>query len=188
MDVALESVLKSFQIASDKRDPSSTGHETRTALLCARLGRAIGLPEEDLFWLDVAARLHDVGKVMGIGGSIVNKPTQLTDAEMQQMKFHPAMGVQIVAPLGLDPRVNAAILHHHENWDGTGYPSELRGEDIPLFARIVRICDTYDSITVERSYRKPLTVPGAMMVLQTYAHNFDLRLLEAFLGLDLEGL
>lgn len=188
MDIPLENVLKMISIASDKRDPYARNHEERTAKLCARLGRAIGLSGDDLYWLDVAARVHDIGKVFGVTSTITNKPARLTDGEYLQMQYHCAMGAHILAPLDLDPRVNSAVLHHHENWDGSGYPSELQGEDIPLFARVIRICDVYDSVIEERVYRKTMSRDDALLLMQTYRNHFDPVLLHAFTGLDLGDL
>lgn len=186
--ISLENVLKAISTASEMRDPYVRRHQDRTAALCGKLGRAIGLGEEDLYYLDVAAHVHDIGKVMGIQGAITNKPGQLTEAEYLQMQFHPALGARILAPLGLDPRVVSAVLHHHEKWDGSGYPQELRGEEIPLFARIINICDTYDAIVTERVYRKTKTPAQALEVLQTYAYHFDPKLLKIFMEMDIESL
>ncbi len=111
-------------------------------------------PEDKLTALSYAALLHDIGKIT-INDFVLNKPTMLNEVERVMLEKHTVMGHTLISPLGLDPLIAAVILHHHENYDGTGYPSGLKGEQIPLAARIVKMVDVYDALTSNRPYRIP---------------------------------
>jgi ribonuclease P protein subunit RPR2 len=130
--------------------------------MAIRLARAAlhqdALPSEAL---EAAFLLHDVGKI-GIPESILNKPDRLTDTERQVLNTHPILGERIVAPLGFPAVVGQVIRHHHERWDGTGYPDGLAGDKIPAAARIFQIADSIDAMTSIRPYRLPITFPEAV--------------------------
>lgn len=167
--------------AVDARDHNTFGHSGRVAALCVSLGYALGLPPKRVDNLSSAALLHDVGK-LSVSDDVLRKVKDLTSAEWQEVKKHPEHGVRIVERIPQLAPILPAILHHHERFDGTGYPSGTRGKDIPLEARIIAIIDAYDTMTTVRSYRNGiLTQAEAVAELRSCAGTqFDPELVEAF--------
>jgi putative nucleotidyltransferase with HDIG domain len=132
--------------------PDTYAHSVRVARYAALLGKQ--MPRLRGAWeemLTLAALLHDVGK-MAISPAILDKATPLTEEEWMEITLHPLLGEQALAALQLDHQIRAAILEHHEKWDGSGYPYQKRAEQIHLFARILAVCDVYDAMTSERAY------------------------------------
>lgn len=146
------SVLSSLAQAMEKRDIGTYGHCRRVSHYSAMIACAMGLNEREKADLDAAGMLHDIGKI-GISDFILGKKGTLNGAEVQTVKSHPQKGVEILKPLPQFKGILPAILHHHENYDGSGYPCGLSGEDIPLHARIISVADTYDAILSDRPYR-----------------------------------
>ena len=136
----------------DARDAYTAGHSRRVHELSMAIGEELGLEDEELGTLAKAALYHDVGKT-AIPDEILLKPTTLTQAEWALMRRHSDEGARMVAAAGIDDETVAAIRHHHEHWDGTGYPHGLEREDIPLAARIVHVADALDSMLTTRVYR-----------------------------------
>jgi HD-GYP domain-containing protein (c-di-GMP phosphodiesterase class II) len=134
----------------------------------------------------IGALLHDIGKI-GIADSVLQKPGRLTDEEFDIVKQHPVIGRRILEGVGgLAPYIDAVELHH-ENWDGTGYPKGQSGEETPVDARIIHVCDAYDAMTTSRSYRRGMTHVQATRQLITYAGTqFDPRIVELFASLPRE--
>jgi HD-GYP domain-containing protein (c-di-GMP phosphodiesterase class II) len=125
--------------------------------------------------------LHDIGKI-GVRDSILNKPGPLTAAEYEIVKKHPAIGDSIVSELGLSPEERSIIRHHHERWDGAGYPDGLAGNDIPLLARIVSVVDAFDAMTSERAYRHAMSREESLAeLLRNRGRQFDPSALDAFM-------
>jgi putative two-component system response regulator len=153
-----EAILFSLAKAVEQRDEQTAGHCERLAFISVALGVAIGLERANLVALYRGGYLHDVGKV-GIPDSILFKPGKLTADEWKVMRSHPARGEEICRPLQSLKPVLPIIRHHHEKWDGTGYPDGLRGEQIPLLARILQVADIYDALTSPRPY-KPAYLPA----------------------------
>jgi putative nucleotidyltransferase with HDIG domain len=143
-------------------------HGLRVAALSERIGRALGLSlrERDALW--IGARMHDIGKV-GVRKSILEKSGPLTRRERAAMERHPVHGEEIARRLGAPQEARLIVRHHHERWDGTGYPDGLRGEAIPLLARIVAVADAYDAVTHDRPYRTHLPHAAAMRELERRA-------------------
>ena len=135
-----------------RRDPVDPGHPPRVARLALRLGRCAGLDREQLRALACAALLHDVGKLL-LPASLFTARRALTPPERLRVQQHPVIGARLAAAAGCDPVVVDAIRHHHEAWDGTGYPDQLAGEATPLLARILAIVDVYDALSSPRPYR-----------------------------------
>lgn len=158
-----ECILFSLAKAVEQRDAQTAGHCERLAFLSVALGVAIGLAREELVALYRGGYLHDVGKV-GIPDSILFKPGKLDAGEWVIMRSHPARGEEICRPLESLKPVLPIIRHHHERWDGSGYPDGLRGEQIPMLARILQMADIYDALTSPRPY-KPAYAPDKAIEL-----------------------
>jgi putative nucleotidyltransferase with HDIG domain len=149
----LELMVKSLEA----RDAYTSGHSRRVQHYSTMIARAIGLTERQIEHVSRAALLHDVGKIHEKYAPILSKDDKLTAEEWATMKEHPVDGAELVATMSKLRDVVPSIRHHHENWDGTGYPDGLAGELIPLASRIIRFADTIDAMTTERPYRAPLT-------------------------------
>jgi putative two-component system response regulator len=177
-----EAAFVTLALTIEARDPLTNGHCERLAHHAVRLGREIGLGAEDLDALHRGGYLHDVGKV-GIPDAVLLKAGPLTPDEFELMKRHPEIGDALCAPLQSLRRVRPIIRSHHERLDGSGYPSGLRGDDVPLIAQIVGIVDVFDALTSERPYRKANSVEDTARYLLDEADRgkFDRRLVEAFI-------
>ncbi|MNR93282.1 Cyclic di-GMP phosphodiesterase response regulator RpfG [compost metagenome] len=178
----LESISRFIDGIMRGRDPDLADHMQRLDAKAAEFGRYIGLTETEASLLGIGAGIHDIGKLC-INEHVLNKPTRLTPAEFSYIKHHPVAGYQLLEPLEIDQRVAECVLHHHENYDGSGYPHGLAGEDIPLFARIVRILDSYDAITMNRPYHKGRSPTEALALLDKDQAFYDPALLESFSSL-----
>lgn len=150
-------LLSSIMATMFERSQETEEHAERIAVLSKMIGGRLGLPQRSLNELELLSMLHDIGKV-GIDDSILNKPGKLNRSEWKAMQRHPEIGYRIaMTSPELEP-IAEYILSHHERWDGTGYPRGLKGEEIPLLARILAVVDAYDAMTEDRVYRKALTV------------------------------
>lgn len=182
---------KALASALELKDTYTGGHAERVTAMAMRLARVAmlegALPSEAL---EAGFLLHDVGKI-GIPESILNKPAGLTDTERRVLQTHPILGEKVVAPLGFPECVRQVIRHHHERWDGKGYPDGLSGTDIPASARLFSIADVLDAMTSVRPYRKPVTFEAAVAEILDHAGSqFDPYLCElveeTFLGVRAE--
>jgi HD-GYP domain-containing protein (c-di-GMP phosphodiesterase class II) len=161
------------------RDPYTRGHANRVSRLGVLIGKEMGLEGDALLDLEYGGILHDVGKI-GIRDHILLKPSQLTDQEMQIMRSHPEHGRRILSGVSYLKPIVPIVLHHHEWWDGKGYPAGLAGEDIPLGARIIAVVDTYDALVTDRPYQKGRTPAEAKVILEKLrGRQFDPRVLDA---------
>lgn len=178
----LEELAASLAGAIDAKDPYTKGHSTSVSKYAEALARALNMPEAEVQRIKVGALLHDVGKI-GIPESILKKPTQLSDEEWEIMKQHPTIGAEKVlmqneALKDLMPMVK----YHHEHIDGSGYPCRLKGDEIPLEARIVAVADTYHALISDRPYRKGMGVEKACEILQAGAGTmWDAELVRKFI-------
>jgi diguanylate cyclase (GGDEF)-like protein/putative nucleotidyltransferase with HDIG domain len=164
--------------AVDARDVYTGSHSQRVAELAAGVARRLGLPEEDVELTRLAASLHDLGK-LAIPEEILRKPGPLTEPERMVLERHPQIGFRMLESLGIDP-VAHWVLHHHERWDGSGYPDGLPGEQIPLGARIIFVADAFDAMTSERVYRRRVTPEQAIAELRRCAGSqFDPVIVDA---------
>jgi putative two-component system response regulator len=161
------------------RDAHGNSHGQHVTRLASALGREAGLPSNELVQLEQAATIHDVGKIT-ISDFVVNKSGRLTEAERIMIQQHTILGHRLIEPLDLSPLVMDVILSHHENYDGSGYPHKLVGEDTPLAARIVRIADTYDALTSNRGYRPAFTRKKAFGEMERTTNCYDPTLLKIF--------
>lgn len=146
-------VVRAFTSAIDAKDPYTCGHSDRVARIAVRLAQTLHCDGKSLTSLYMAGLLHDIGKI-GIDDNVLRKPGRLTDAEFEHIKLHPELGYKILADLRQLSHAFPVVLHHHEQWNGKGYPHGLAGENIPLAARIVAVADAYDAMTSDRPYRK----------------------------------
>ena len=160
-----ESVLFSLARSIEGKDPYTHGHCERLAEYSARLGEHLQLPEEQLIALRRAGVVHDVGKI-AVPDAILLKPGRLTAEEWTLIKEHPVVGERICAPLKSFRMVLPIIRHHHEKFDGSGYPDGLRGEAIPVTARVLQVVDVYDALTTERPYKKAFSVTEALQTMR----------------------
>jgi putative two-component system response regulator len=160
-----ESVLFSLARSIEGKDPYTHGHCERLAEYSSRLGRQLGLPEDHITALRRAGVVHDVGKV-AVPDAILLKPGRLTEEEWKIMREHPAVGERICAPLKSFRLVLPIIRHHHEKLDGSGYPDGLRGDAIPVAARVLQIIDVYDALTTDRPYRRAFSITDALQTMK----------------------
>jgi putative nucleotidyltransferase with HDIG domain len=164
--------------ALDERDNSTAEHSQRVSDLAVSLGGKLGMGDEELYALRLAALLHDVGKI-GIRDSILLKEGKLDDEEMGIMKEHPGKGAQILSAISDLSGIVSAVLHHHENYDGTGYPNGLKGDAIPIHARIIRVADAWDAMTTDRPYRPGMPKEVARKHFSDFAgRNYDPKITE----------
>ncbi|MBI5442789.1 MAG: response regulator, partial [Deltaproteobacteria bacterium] len=154
-------VLRTMVNVLEQRDSYTAGHSRRVTEIAVAIAARLELPEEDVRTLRLAGLIHDVGKI-GIEDTILRKPGRLTPEEFATIRTHPDRGVQIIEPLDFLRAALPIVRHHHECFDGSGYPAGLAGEEIPLGARIVAIADTYDAITSSRAYRPALSQEAAL--------------------------
>jgi putative two-component system response regulator len=160
-----ESVLFSLARSIEGKDPYTHGHCERLAEYSARLGEHLQLPEEQLIALRRAGVVHDVGKI-AVPDAILLKPGRLTAEEWTLIKEHPVVGERICAPLKSFRLVLPIIRHHHEKLDGSGYPDGLRGDAIPVTARVLQIVDVYDALTTDRPYKKAFPIVDALQTMK----------------------
>ncbi len=178
------SVLASLAQAMEKRDIGTFGHSRRVSYISRLIAAALDMAEEERTDLKTAALLHDIGKI-GISDFILGKEGPLTEAERAVIRSHPQKGVEILSPLKQYDRILPSILHHHENFDGSGYPHGISGERIPLHARIIAVADTYDAILSARPYRSAADHGHAIAELLAYAGTqFDPVIVDAFVRAD----
>jgi diguanylate cyclase (GGDEF)-like protein len=165
--------------AVDARDAYTGSHSARVSAMAGRVAARLGLDDETIELTRLAASLHDVGK-LAIPEELLRKPSGLTDSERLVLQRHPQIGFRMLDGLGVDP-VAEWVLHHHERWDGGGYPSGLSGDSIPLGARIIFVADAFDAMTSERVYRDKLSDEEALEEIQRCAGaQFDPDVVDAF--------
>src|SRR5215213_5549221 len=172
--------VESLAIAIDAKDQTTHGHVRRTRLYATELGKLLRVTREEMSALEAGALLHDIGK-LAVPEYILNKPDKLTAAEFEKMKVHPTVGADIVGRIGFPFPVEEVVRHHHERWDGKGYPRGLRGEEIPLAARIISVVDFYDSTRCDRPYRAGMSRDESLALLRREsALSFDPLVVETF--------
>ena len=173
--------IRALAAAIDAKDPYTRGHSERVARYSSLVAKQMGLPTEDIRRVRLSALLHDVGKI-GIDDKILRKPTALTEEEFEIMKTHPAKGAAIMEVIPQLRDVIPGMKHHHERWEGGGYPDGLAGENIPLQARIVSVADTFDAMTTTRPYQRAMDIRFVFQRLRDLSGNrFDPAIVEALI-------
>jgi HD-GYP domain-containing protein (c-di-GMP phosphodiesterase class II) len=181
------SVICAMNQLLDLKDLNTGVHSTRLAEWAVRIGRDLGLDNDTLRDLEAAAILHDIGKV-GVPDAILRKPAKLTDVEYAVIKKHPEYGWAVLRAVPGFERVSLFVLHHHEAYDGRGYPAGLRGEEIPIGSRIVSVMDSFDAMVSSRPYRKGLPLDEAIRRLEAdTGKQFDPIVTPKFIALARSG-
>ncbi len=177
--------LEALSASIDAKDPYTCGHSERVAYLSAQIAQAHGLEERDVERIRIAGLIHDIGKI-GVPESVLCKPGKLTDEEYAQIKKHPEIGYQIVKDIPLLDHTLPGILHHHERYDGRGYPAGLIGDLIPLMARIIGLADAFDAMSSTRTYRAAMDREAVLGEIRNGAGTqFDPELVTVFSSIDL---
>jgi HD-GYP domain-containing protein (c-di-GMP phosphodiesterase class II) len=177
-----EITIKTLLNALRCKDDYTWGHSLRVAYFCVSVGKEMGFSPEEIYELEVSALFHDIGKI-GVPDAVLLKPSRLTEEEFLEMKLHPSKSYQILQDFPVFHKMAVNAKHHHERFDGRGYPDGLKGEAIPLFARIILIADTFDAMTSTRPYRKGLPFETAFAELREFAGSqFDANIVEHFIS------
>ena len=181
--------IRAIAATIDAKDGYTHRHSERVGALARRLAAEIGLGRDEQETAELSALLHDLGKI-AVPDSILNKPTHLTSEEFEEMKKHPLHGASILSNIQSSAvsAVIPGVRYHHEWWDGTGYPEGLRGEEIPLLARVLGVADFLDALTSSRSYRQPVATEAAVRLLQEGSGtHFDPAIVDAAMRLHARG-
>lgn len=170
--------------ALEAKDFYTRGHSQRVTMYSVAIGKSMQLPEERIELLRQAAVLHDLGKI-GVREEILNKPGKLTEEEFKEITLHPEVAIRILEPIPFFRPLLPAILHHHERFDGRGYPRGLAGNDVPLESRIMAVADTFDAMTSTRAYRKALSLEAANAeILRCSGAQFDPEIVPYFMEMQ----
>lgn len=175
--------IQTLRYTVEAKDSYTRGHSDRVSEFSVLIGKYMGLSEDDLKTLRIGGLFHDIGKI-GVPDSILLKTAKLTDDEYSEIKNHPTIGAHILSTASTFQNLIPIVKHHHEKYDGTGYPSKLKGEDIPFFARIAAVADTFDAMTSKRTYRDalPLDVVSAE-IERCKGTQFDPKIADVFLDI-----
>ena len=175
--------IETLRYTVEAKDPYTKGHSDRVSEYSVLIGKYLGLSDEDLHTLKIGGLFHDIGKI-GIPDSILLKPSKLTPTEYSEIKNHPAIGVHILSNAVIFKDIIPIVKHHHERYDGLGYPSKLKGDDIPYLARITAIADTFDAMTSKRTYRDSLDLDVVKEEIEKNRRlQFDPQIADVFLDI-----
>lgn len=177
------SLVCAFNQLLDLKDLNTGYHSTRLAEWSVRVAEGLGMEENSFDDIEVTALLHDIGKI-GVPDAILRKPDRLTEQEYNLMKKHPEYGWAVIRLFPGFERISHFILHHHESYDGKGYPGGLRGSEIPLGARIISVIDSFDAMVSSRPYRQGLPIEEAMRrLIMASETQFDPQVVRTFIGI-----
>lgn len=173
--------VQSLRYAVEAKDPYTRGHSDRVSEFAVLIGKKLGLPDDKIRTLQIGGLFHDIGKI-GVPDNILQKEAKLTDDEYSQIKNHPSIGAHILGEAEAFKDIIPIVKHHHERFDGKGYPSRLKGEEIPLLARIAAVADAFDAMTSRRSYRGALDINYVKEEIERCkGTQFDPQIANAFL-------
>ena len=175
--------IETLRLAVDAKDYYTRGHSDRVSYYASRIGQAMGLPEADIERLKIGGIFHDIGKI-GTNDDILLKNSRLDDDEYNEIKKHPLKGANILSAMSMFKDIVPLVEYHHERIDGRGYPHGLKGEEIPLLARIISVSDAFDAMTSDRVYRTKMELSQAIEQLEKgKGTQFDENVVDAFLKL-----
>ena len=175
--------VQTLRYTVEAKDPYTRGHSDRVSAYSVLIGKYLGLDDTDLRNLEIGGLFHDIGKI-GVPDSILLKQAKLTDDEYSEIKNHPTIGAHILSTATIFQDMIPIVKHHHEKYDGNGYPSKLKGEDIPLFARIAAVADTFDAMTSKRTYRDSLGLDVVKAEIERCkGTQFDPKISDIFLDI-----
>ncbi|MCD4785972.1 MAG: HD-GYP domain-containing protein [Candidatus Eremiobacteraeota bacterium] len=175
-------LIYSLAFALEAKDAYTRGHAERVSKYSELIGRKMNLDEKQLEDLKLAALFHDIGKI-GVQLSILHKDSRLDEEEFDLIKNHPVIGAEIIKPIKMFSHLSPHIAHHHENWDGSGYPDGFKGAEIPLYARVITVADAFDALITERPYKKGMPMEKAVSILQEESgKKFDPDIVRVFVG------
>lgn len=178
----LESI-QTLRYTVEAKDTYTRGHSDRVAAFSVLIGKKLNLPEKDLTTLEIGGLFHDVGKI-GVPDSILLKENKLTDDEYSEIKNHPSIGAHILSTATIFKDIIPIVKHHHERYDGSGYPAQLKGNDIPYLAKITAISDSFDAMTSRRTYRNPLPIETVISEFERCkGTQFDPKITDVFLDI-----
>ncbi|MFC2171473.1 HD domain-containing phosphohydrolase [Acidobacteriota bacterium] len=179
--------VKALALAVEAKDPYTCGHSDRVRIYSEMVGRRLNLPDSEIKMLSFAGILHDIGKI-GVPISIIHKNGKLSDDEFESIKKHPTIGEKLINHIAFLKKARKMIRHHHERWDGKGYPDRVKGEEICLGARILAVADTFDAMTTDRPYRKAFPASQALEELvRCAAKQFDRNCVKAFMEIPVSA-
>jgi putative two-component system response regulator len=180
---AFLNAITSLAYALEAKDKYTSGHSQRVAGISVAIAAELGLSKPEIEKIRLAGLIHDIGKI-GVREAVLNKPGKVSAEEYQHILSHSDIGEHILTPIVEDEAILKAVRHHHERYDGTGYPDGLSGEEIPLAARILAVADTYDAIISGRPYRAPESIPTACAEIKHHrGGQFDPKVVDAFLSI-----
>ena len=178
--------VRSLVSTLDAKDPHTRGHSERVAMIARRIAQHLNLSDTDLDNIYLSSLLHDLGKI-GVDDRILSKPEKLTREELQQIKQHPLIGYQILKPLPSLAAILPGVRNHHEAFNGRGYPDRLKGEEIPLMARIISVADSYDAMITDRPYRRGMSLEELEDIFQRGSgEQWDPRIIAAYFEIRVE--
>ena len=175
--------IDTLRKAVDKKDPYTRGHSDRVAYISAMIAEVMGFSEDEVEKIRLGGQFHDIGKI-GIKDNIITKPARLTDEEYEDIKKHPVIGYELLEKNNIFKDILPAVRHHHEKFDGSGYPDGLKGNQIPIMARIVCVADSFDAMMSKRSYRDKMDLDYTMdQIEKCSGSQFDPQIARAFKSL-----
>lgn len=178
-----QSLINFFEDQVDKKDHYTKSHCNRVSEYCVLIGKKLGLPQEDIDKLRIGGLFHDIGKI-GIPDNILKKESKLTNEEYDEIQTHTSLGVDILIRNKVFKEIIPIVEYHHEKYDGNGYPFKLKGEEIPLAARITAVADTFDAMTSKRSYRDPIPLTDVVQEFKKCSGTqFDPNIVNTFLDI-----
>lgn len=180
--ISLESFVKTLNRFADYHEEETKDHSRRTRIIALQIGQRIGMKPEDLMMLGYGADLHDIGKLF-IDPFLIRQASKLSKSQQAQMQTHTVFGVDALEFAELPEPIVDIVRHHHEHFDGSGYPDQLSGEQITIYSRITCIADVWDAITSNRPYRSAMTNEAALWFMNKHAAWFDPELFEIWLKL-----